>query len=219
MPEKTKEMREDVAGLQEATQGGTGEEGQAGQSRFVVLSSEELAGIYERAASIGAKEALRKYELERKKELGHRADRRRRNTKLLLRNYHMLKEHAEHSIFSRSQMNESAFDVLELMMSTHDNETVIDSIKQSAARTAIMVSHVETMIGLYSAFCDKSQNREVERRRFDVVWDMYIAEDRMSAKEIAEKHSMSKENVYADLRIAVERLTALIFGVDGLKSH
>ena len=187
------------------------------QPRLVVLTDEELAGIYERAATIGAQEAMKRFEQERKKEFGQRTDRRLRNTKLLLRNYRMLKEHAEHSVFSRAQMNESAFDILELMMSSYDNDLVIDSIKQSAARTAIMVSHVETMLGLYAAFCDKSPNQEIERRRYDVVWDMYMAEDTLSAKEIAEKQNMSKENVYADLRVAVERLTALIFGVDGLK--
>lgn len=187
------------------------------QPRLVVLTDEELACIYERAATIGAREAMKRFEQERKKEFGQRADKRLRNTKLLLRNYRMLKEHAERSVFSRSQMNESAFDVLEMMMSSYDNDLVIDSIKQSAARTAIMVSHVETMLGLYAAFCEKSPNQEIERRRYDVVWDMYMAEDTLSAKEIAEKQNMSKENVYADLRVAVERLTALIFGVDGLK--
>lgn len=193
------------------------EKPEAKQPRFVLLSDEELKSIYEKAAAIGANEALKKFEQERKREFGQRADRRLRNTKLLLRNYRMLKEHAENSVFSRAQMEESAFDILEVMMSSYDNDMVIDSIKNSAARTAIMVSHVETMIGLYAAFCEKSPNREIERRRYDVVWDMYMAEETLSAKEIAEKQNMSKENVYADLRVAVERLTALIFGVDGLK--
>ena len=44
-----------------------------------------------------------------------------------------------------------------------------------------------------------------------------MADNTLSAKEIAEKQHMSKDNVYADLRVATERLTALIFGVDGLK--
>ena len=44
-----------------------------------------------------------------------------------------------------------------------------------------------------------------------------MAEKTMSVKEVAEKQNMSKENVYADIKIAIERLTALIFGVDGLK--
>ena len=43
-----------------------------------------------------------------------------------------------------------------------------------------------------------------------------MAEDTLSVKEIAEKQNLSKDSVYADLRVATERLTALIFGVDGL---
>ncbi len=186
------------------------------QRRLIVLTDEELEKIYERAAVIGAQEAMKRFEQERKSEIGQRADRRLRNTKLLLRNYRMLKKHAENSVFRRAQMDESAFDILESMMKSRDNDVIISSIKDSAARTAVMVSHVEAMLGLYAAFCEKSPNREIERRRYDVVWDMYIAEDTLSAKEIAQKKNMSKENVYVDLRVAVERLAALIFGVDGL---
>lgn len=184
---------------------------------IIPLTSEQLKEIYEKAASIGAKEALKAFEQERKKEYSSRTDRRLRNTKLLLRNYHMLKEHAENSVFGRTQMEESALDILESMMSMYDNEVIIESIKRSATRTAVIVSHIETMFGLYAAYCDKSPNRDIEMRRYDVVWDMYMAEDTLSAKEIAEKQHMTRDNVYADLRVATERLTALIFGVDGLK--
>lgn len=189
------------------------------QKTFIILTPEQLKNIYEKAAEIGAKEALKAYEQEKKKEQGKRADKRLRNTRLLLRNYHMLKEHAENSVFGRTQMEESALDILESMMSLYDNEVIIESIKRSATRTAIIVTHIETMFGLYDAYCDKSQNREIDRRRFDVIWDRYMAEPVLSVKEIAEKQNMSKENVYSDLKVAEERLTALIFGVDGLKVH
>lgn len=183
---------------------------------LVVMTHEQMKDMYEKAAVIGAREALKVFEQERKKEQGKRADRRLRNTKLLLRNYHMLKEHAENSVFGRTQMEESALDILESMMSMYDNEVIIESIKRSATRTAVIVSHIETMFGLYEAYCGNAQNREIEMRRYEVVWDMYMADDTLSAKEIAEKQHMSKDNVYADLRVATERLTALIFGVDGL---
>ena len=186
---------------------------------LITLTPEQLKGIYERAAEIGAKEALKAYEQERKKEQGKRADRRLRNTKLLLRNYHMLKEHAENSVFGRTQMEESALDILESMMNMYDNEVIIESIKRSATRTAIIVSHIETMFGLYDAYCEKSQNKEIDRRRYEVIWDRYMAEPVLSVKEIANKQNMSKDNVYSDLKVAEERLTALIFGVDGLKVH
>lgn len=186
---------------------------------LVVLTREQLKDIYENAAAIGAKEALKMFEQERKKEQGKRADRRLRNTKLLLRNYHMLKEHAENSVFGRTQMEESAIDILESMMSMYDNEVIIESIKRSATRTAVIVSHIETMFGLYEAYCGKAPNREIEMRRYEVVWDMYMADNTLSAKEVANKQNISTRNVYEDIKVATERLSALIFGVDGLKVH
>ncbi len=199
---------------------GTGQEDKpqepAKEVSFISITSDQLKNIYEKAAAIGAKEALKAFEQERKKEYGIRADRRLRNTKLLLRNYHMLKEHAEKSVFGRTQMEESASDILESMMAMYDNEVVIESIKRSATRTAVIVSHIETMFGLYAAYCDKALNRDIEMRRYEVIWDMYMADPAMTAKEIAEKHHISKDTVYSDMRAAINRLTALIFGVDGL---
>ena len=186
------------------------------EKALVVLTQGQLKDIYERAAAIGANEALKTFRQEQKKEYSRRADRRLRNTKLLLRNYHMLKEHAENSVFGRTQMEESALDILESMMSMYDNEVIIESIKRSATRTAVIVSHIETMFGLYAAYCDKSPNRDIEMRRYEVLWDMYMAEDTLSAKEVAEKQHVSKDTVYTDIRMATEKLTALIFGVDGL---
>lgn len=184
---------------------------------LVTLTHEQLKEIYENAAAVGAKEALKVFEQERKKEYGKRADRRLRNTKLLLRNYHMLREHAENSVFGRTQMEESALDILESMMSIYNDQVIIESIKNSATRTAIIVAHIDTMFELYFTYCERSTSKDIDLRRYEVVWDMYMAEDTLSAKEIAAKQHMSKENVYSDLKIAVERLTALIFGVDGLK--
>ena len=186
---------------------------------LVTLTPVQLKDIYEKAAAIGAKEALKAFERERKKEYSSRSDRRLRNTKLLLRNYHMLKEHAQNSVFGRTQMEESALDILESMMTMYDNEVIIESIKRSATRTAVIVSHVETMFGLYEAYCDKSQNRDIDMRRYEVLWDMYMAVDTLNAKEIAEKQQVSVRNVYKDIKIATETLSALIFGVDGLNVH
>lgn len=186
---------------------------------LVTLTPVQLKDIYEKAAAIGAKEALKVFEQERKKEYSSRSDRRLRNTKLLLRNYHMLKEHAQNSVFGRTQMEESALDILESMMTMYDNEVIIESIKRSATRTAVIVSHVETMFGLYEAYCDKSQNRDIDMRRYEVLWDMYMAVDTLNAKEIAEKQQVSVRNVYKDIKIATETLSALIFGVDGLNVH
>ena len=47
---------------------------------LVTLTPVQLKDIYEKAAAIGAKEALKAFEQERKKEFSSRSDRRLRNT-------------------------------------------------------------------------------------------------------------------------------------------
>ncbi|MCI8860659.1 MAG: hypothetical protein HFI71_14350 [Lachnospiraceae bacterium] len=192
---------------------------ETGDKTFTVMTYNQLRDIYEKAAAIGAREAMKTLVRERKKEQEKKSDRRLRNVKLLLKNYRMLKEHAENSVFGRTQMEESAADILESMMLVYDNEVIIESIKRSATRTAIIVSHIEVMFGLYRSYCEHTSNREIDIRRYDVLWDMYIAEKRLSAKEIAKKQNISARNVYEDIKVSTERLTALIFGVDGLKVH
>ena len=190
-----------------------------GKEVVIAITSDKLEEIWKEAAAIGAKEALKTFEQERKREYSSRTDRRLRNTKLLLRNYHMLKEHAENSVFGRTQMEESALDILESMMSMYDNEVIIESIRRSATRTAVIVSHIDTMLGLYAVYCEKSSNKDIDMRRYEALWDMYMVENPLSVKEIAEKQNMSARNVYEDIKIATERLSALIFGVDGLNVH
>ena len=104
-------------------------------------------------------------------------------------------------------------------MQGDDADVKIDSIKRSSERTAIMINHIDAMIGLYEAYCERSKDGSLERRRYEVLWDMYIADMELTAEEIAAKQNISKNSVYADLRIATERLTALIFGVDGMTIH
>lgn len=186
---------------------------------FVVITEHQLADLINNAAKVAAKEAILTYEGQREKEQKNRSNRKLRNTKLLLRNYRMLKEHAENSVFTRIQMDESAFDILESMMMLRDDEVIVDSIKRSATRTAIMVSHVDAMLNLFKIYCESSSNSDIEVRRYEVLKDKYMEYPQLSVKEIAEKHNMSKENVYADLKYSEEKITALIFGVDGLKVH
>lgn len=184
--------------------------------QYVVLTKEEIAAMQMTAAEIGAKAAMERLEEERKS-LYHKAiNRRLHNTKLLLRNYRMLRENADNSIYGRSQMEESAADILCNMMNMYDDEVIVDAIKRSATRTAIIVAHIDTMMKLYEAYCSKSGN-DLDNRRYEIIRDMYIVEDPLTVKEIAKKWHMSKENVYSDIKIASERLSALIFGVDGLK--
>lgn len=183
---------------------------------IIALSQEDLLDLLEKAANAGARAGIDKYVEEVKASQKKRTDRRLHNTKLLLRNYRMLKAHAESSVFGRTQMEESASDILESMMSMYDSEVIVDSIRRSATRTAIIIGHIEAMFSLYEAYCEKAANPEIERRRYEAVRDMYIAEMPLTIEEIAEKQFISVRSAYSNLNAGTERLSALLFGVDGL---
>lgn len=181
----------------------------------VAINRKDLQSLLEKAADIGAKAGINRYIEELKSSKKNRGDRRLHNTKLLLRNYHMLKIHAENSVFGRTQMKESAADILEDMMNIYNDEVVVESICESATRTAIIVSHINTMLDVFRVCCDKSSNG-LDSRRYDIIDGLYISDPKMTRKELAEKWNISIDTTYSDEKIAIERLSALFFGVDGL---
>ena len=182
---------------------------------LVTLSKEELQELFEKAAAAGAKAGIEKYEEELKSYQSKSKDRRYHNTKLLLRNYRMLQVNAENSVFGRTQMKESASDILESMMNLYNDEVIVESIKTSATRTAIIISHVQTMLEMYKICCERSNN-DLDERRYDIIYSLYVADEKITRKELMNKWQISSDTTYLDEKVAVERLSALIFGVDGL---
>ena len=140
---------------------------------LITLSKEDLQELMEKAAVAGAKAGIDRYEAELKDRQKKYRDKRYHNTKLLLRNYRMLQINAENSVFGRSQMEESAADILDNMMNMYNDEVIVESIKTSATRTAIIVSHVKTMIRMYQICCEQSGN-EIDKRRYDIIYGLYI---------------------------------------------
>ena len=182
---------------------------------LITLSKEDLQELMEKAAVAGAKAGIDRYEAELKDRQKKYRDKRYHNTKLLLRNYRMLQINAENSVFGRSQMEESAADILDNMMNMYNDEVIVESIKTSATRTAIIVSHVKTMIRMYQICCEQSGN-EIDKRRYDIIYGLYISDPKITRKELMDKWNISSDTTYTDEKIAIERLSALIFGVDVL---
>lgn len=71
-------------------------------------------------------------------------DRRLHNTDLLLRNYRTLKASYENAVY-KSKEGEVT-EVLEDIMTMKDDKVIVESIKTSAKRTAIMVQHIDKML-------------------------------------------------------------------------
>lgn len=186
------------------------------QAALIVLTKEELVDLQAKAAEIGARTAIEKLEEEKKKIQKEMIDKRLHNTKLLLKNYRMLKLNIDNAIYNQRRIKESAVDILSNMMNSYDDRIVIDSIKRSTTRTAIIISHVDMMLKLYQSYCESSK-KKWEKRRYDIIYDFYISNHPKSIGQIAGQYHYSKQTIYDDISAAESALSALIFGIDGIK--
>lgn len=180
-----------------------------GKKRYKALSQDMMKEIAEYAID------CYRDEQERSKKL--RYDKRLRNTKLLLKNYRELVSHSENAIYEASQVeDEDLFDILEMMSGANDSQYYVESIKTSAARTSLIIEHVREMLALYEVYCDRSQKPE-DKRRFRTIHALYIQDEPKTYEQIAEEENVETRTVYRDVDAAVEKLTFLIFGIDGMR--
>lgn len=174
----------------------------------------EIAAI---AGDAGARAAVEAYKKESERSARERADRRLHNTELLLKNYRMFKAHAENAVYSAQDIDEDAYDIIDLMSDRgNDSEMVVESIKQSVARTVTIVSHIDTMLKLYHTYCVTAGTPE-EMRRWDVVSGLYIEDPPKTIRQLANDHICTDRTIYRDIDDAYGKIAALIFGIDGIR--
>ena len=100
---------------------------------YACISSRVMEQAIQRGIDAGVKAAMEHIRTEREKERKSRQDRRLHNTRLLLKNYRLLKEHTKGAIFRANQARERAVDILDGL---NDYETYIDEPKKSAREIA-----------------------------------------------------------------------------------
>lgn len=196
----------------------------AGQIAVVGVRMLDIA--IEKGIAAGVKAATDRIEEERKKERKGRYDRRLHNTRLLLKNYQVLKHHALDAVHTGARANEviseNAVDILDDLESMGfrkvDDRLYIESIKRSQQRTRIIIEHIDEMLRYWRIDCEQS-GREEALRRYRIVVDTYISDDQMTAEELAQREHIEKRTVYKDIKAAMRPLSALIFGIDGIKQE
>lgn len=186
-----------------------------GKDKKTYISPEMIETIATIAGKSGAKAAAELIAKEKRREKESRYDRRVGNTKLLLQNYRMFKEHCSRAVFDASQLDENAIDILDMMWGK-DGSNFVESIKRSAQRTEIIMRHIDEMLDAYAGLCLLS-GKEEERRRMRTVFALYIDNPGKTIEDISELENVTISTVYRDISIAMEKLTGLIFGLDGLK--
>lgn len=171
------------------------------------------------AARLGAEASIKAVEQERKKFRDSRSDRRFRNTKLLLRNYTTLNANCANAVYdaaSAATGEESVEEIVEALDELLEDDLKVESIMKSAARTQIIMRHVNRMLDIYKAVCGISLD-EAEQRHYRVIEALYLRDRPLSPAAVAEMESIDKRTVYKDVDAACATLSALIFGIDGIK--
>lgn len=149
------------------------------------------------------KEAIKEYSKEIRKEQKNKIS---HNTWLLMKNYNSLKEHMEKGIDSlKFALVNGDYDELT------EDEVYILSIKQSKAKTLIMIAHIDIAIETlkekqYKASCHEKY-RAFEKYFFD----------NETYEDIAEELNGSSMTIRRWINEMIKQLSVLIFGLDGLK--
>lgn len=193
----------------------------AGQ--VAIIGARILDIAIEKGVTAGVKAAVDRMEEERRKARKGRYDRRLHNTRLLFKNYRALKHHALGAVHTGAQANEkieeNAVDILEELDDERvDDRLYIESIKRSQQRTRIIIEHIDEMLRYWKIDCEQS-GKEEALRRYRIVFATYIGDDQIAAEDLARREHIEKRTVYKDIKAAMRPLSALIFGIDGIKQE
>lgn len=188
----------------------------------------EIEKIIEQTAKLTAEKIYAKMRSDNAKEQESLFDKRLYNTKLLLEHYRLFKEHAENAVFELTRLDEAELTAIEIMDSMWQSagpgrgEIAIESIANSTLRTQIVIKHIDEMLGIYEAYCYRSGKPENERR-WDVINTLFILPLPVGKsktelyEELAAKHFTSARQIQRDINDSMEKITALLFGIDGIQ--
>ena len=191
--------------------------------QVAIIGARMLDIAIEKGVAAGVKAAADRMEEERRKARKGRYDRRLHNTRLLFKNYRALKHHALGAVHTGAQANEkieeNAVDILEELDDERvDDRLYIESIKRSQQRTRIIIEHIDEMLRYWKIDCEQS-GKEEALRRYRIVFATYIGDDQIAAEDLARREHIEKRTVYKDIKAAMRPLSALIFGIDGIKQE
>lgn len=181
---------------------------------------EERKLTHEEAVKIGIREGIKYIKDQEYFKTKKRYDRRLRNTRLLLNHYRSFKVHNRMADNTEDKIyDENAIDVLDDIEVIDDDEQYVQAISRTKKRTAIIIGHMNKVLKYYKSIC-KSEG-ELKERRYDIINYLYIEpidDDRILKYEDAAEHfNINIKTVGRDVRSAIEDLSILFFGIDGLK--
>lgn len=178
--------------------------------------------MIESGVNEGIQKGLKQYDNMQKNKTKFRYDKRLRNTRLLLKNYRSFVEHCdnakylvENPIKKEIEKDNLKVQLFDDFYNLQDDAYIVASILKSKEKTRIILDHINLCLDFFQAKAIKTNNQEMIRR-YNVISDLYINETPMTYEEIAEIDHISQKTVNRDRKKAIEELSVLIFGIDGL---
>ena len=165
-----------------------------------VINYEELI---QRAAELGAKQAIKEYKAKEREEKKGKVF---HNTRLLMKSYNDLKKHSEKGIDSlKFALDNGDYNALS------EDEVYILSIKQSKAKTLVMIAHIDIALKELK----KRQKLAGTSEQYKALEMFYI--DEASYTDIQDYLNCGINTPRRWINEMINQLSVLLFGVDGLK--
>lgn len=143
---------------------------------------------------------------ERKRQFQNESTWRYKNTKLLLKNYDILKEHSKDIDMDIDQYLRGIFEPEDLKLR---------SIMGYKARTKKMVEYTDFMLDAYESYVNKRD--DAARRRYFVIMHMFINRDKWTFFKIADFFDMSEKTIKRDQKLAIQEFSIFLFGIVSLE--
>ena len=179
------------------------------------ISERELREMMQEASAAG----IAAYRNEHEETVRKKAGRLLYRTKTLLERYTQLNEYASNSVYTLERAEEVNEGIADLEVLTKfgifDDDKTLHNLKRSVVTVNMVMAHVNTMLEVYSKECESSASK-VKQRQYRVIEYMYLSENKLNTKEIAELEGEDVRTIQNDAKQAREDLTALIFGLDGV---
>lgn len=179
------------------------------------ITEAQLEDMIKKASEAGAEA----YKKEQSHSARRKVDRMLYKTKVLLEKYTWLKAYAKNSVYTLEQaekVNDGMADIEVLTkFGIFDNDKTLHNLKRGVITVNMLMTHVDNMLEVYRENCESSASK-AKQRQYRVVYNMYLAEEKKTTKEIAEMECEEVRTIQNDAKAAREDLTALIFGLDGI---
>ncbi|WP_338208315.1 hypothetical protein [Lactiplantibacillus paraxiangfangensis] len=139
---------------------------------------------------------------ERKREIANEQTWRVKNTKLLLKNYDILKEHSKDIDTDIDRYLKDVFD---------QDDLKLRSIAGYKARTNKMMEYTDLMLAAYRSYANKRD--DAARRRYYVIRYLYVEPSKLTLVQIASHFGVTERTIMRDHKEAVKEFSIFLFGI------